>query len=52
MSLPSKEAVETTKTVVIFVLITAIIAFVGGMRYQSREQAQVRSAVAEATSKN
>lgn len=29
-----KQAWETTKTVMIFVLITGIVAFIGGMQYQ------------------
>lgn len=36
----NKQTVETVKTVLIAVLVTAIIAFVGGMKYQTREQAQ------------
>lgn len=45
MKLPNKNQRETIKTVVIAVLITAILAFVGGMKYQSREHQQVQSAV-------
>lgn len=45
MSKPSKQAIETVKTVAIAVLITAIVAFIGGMQFQSREHAQVQAAV-------
>lgn len=48
MTMPKKQTVETVKTVVIAVLVTAIIAFVGGMRYHARETAQVKAAVIEA----
>lgn len=51
MTKPSKQSIETAKTVVIAVLITAIVAFVGGMKYHAHQTAQVRSAVIEATSK-
>lgn len=34
---------ETVKTVTIFVLITAIIAFVGGMKYQQHYSANVKA---------
>lgn len=43
--MPSKNAVETVKTVVIAVLVTAIIAFIGGMKFQAREHSQTQSAV-------
>jgi uncharacterized membrane protein YGL010W len=43
--MPTKNTVETVKTVVIAVLVTAIIAFVGGMKFQAREHAQVQNAV-------
>lgn len=44
--LPNKEKKfnwETIKTVVIAVLITGIIAFVGGMVYQSKQITQVKA---------
>lgn len=34
---------ETVKTVTIFVLVTAIIAFIGGMKYQSQYSASVKA---------
>lgn len=43
--MPSKNAIETVKTVVIAVLITAICAFVAGMKFQAREHTQVQTAV-------
>lgn len=51
MTKPSRGAVETVKTVLIAVLVTAIVAFVGGMHYQSGQNAKVMSAVTNATSK-
>lgn len=39
----SKETRETTKTIVIAVLLTAIIAFVGGMKYQTHYVSQVKA---------
>jgi cell division protein FtsN len=45
MKMPTKNTIETVKTVVIAVLVTAIIAFIGGMKFQAREHAQVQSAV-------
>lgn len=55
MTKPSKESVDqtikTVKTVVIAVLIAAIVAFVGGMHYQSRNNAQTQSAVSQAVAK-
>ena len=38
--------VETIKTIVITILITAIIAFVGGMKYQKSQTEQVKSEAA------
>jgi hypothetical protein len=43
-----KQTIETTKTVVIAVLITGVIAFVGGMQYQSSLQAQTNAQVKQA----
>lgn len=40
----NKTAVETTKTVVIAILVTGIGAFIGGMQYQERISAQVHAA--------
>lgn len=40
----NKQAVETAKTVVIAVLITAIVAFIGGMRYAEHQEARVTKA--------
>jgi hypothetical protein len=45
MKMLAKNTVETVKTVVIAVLVTAVIAFIGGMKFQAREHAQVQSAV-------
>lgn len=45
MKMPTKNTVETVKTVTIAVLVTAIIAFIGGMKFQAREHAQVQGAV-------
>lgn len=42
MKLP-KGKVETVKTVVIAVLITAIVAFVGGMHYQGSANAKIQA---------
>lgn len=49
--IPSRNAIETVKTVVIAVLITGVVAFVGGMYFQGHLSAQVQAAVVEATSK-
>ena len=38
--------IETIKTIVITILITAIIAFVGGMKYQKSQTEQVKSEAA------
>lgn len=51
MTKPSKTTVETVKTVLIAVLVTGVVAFIGGMHYQSAQNAQVKAAVVEATSK-
>nr|DAP16301.1 MAG TPA: hypothetical protein [Caudoviricetes sp.] len=40
-----KNKIETIKTVVITVLITAIVAFIGGMQYQKVQHNQVKSEV-------
>ncbi len=40
----NKQAVETVKTVVIAVLITGIVAFVGGMKYAEHQEARVTRA--------
>lgn len=42
-----KEAVETFKTVVIAVLVTAVVAFIAGMRYADNQNAEVQAAVKE-----
>ena len=44
----SKQTIETTKTVVIAVLITGVIAFVGGMRYQASLHAATETKVKQA----
>ncbi len=41
---------ETTKTIIIAVLITGIVTFIGGMKYQESLQAQVESARTNAIS--
>lgn len=40
-----KPDLETIKTIVISVLVTAIIAFIGGINYQSHQQTMVNDAV-------
>lgn len=47
----SKQARETTKTVVIAVLVTAIVAFIAGTQYQESNSSKVQAAVIQATSK-
>ena len=37
--------IETIKTIVIAILITAVVAFIAGMRYAESEQAKVDAAV-------
>lgn len=44
MSKINKGTVETIKTVVIAVLITAIVAFIGGMHFASAQEARVSEA--------
>jgi cell division protein FtsN len=44
----NKRGVETVKTVVIAVLITAIIAFIGGMHFANQRNAEVKQAVSAA----
>lgn len=39
----TKESRETLKTIVIAVLITGIVAFVAGMKYQAHVQNQVKA---------
>ena len=39
----NKQAVETFKTVLIAILITAIVAFIAGANYQARVNAQVKT---------
>lgn len=51
MTQVSRQTVETIKTVVIAVLITAVAAFIGGMHYQNANNARVHAAVVEATTK-
>lgn len=41
----NKQTVETVKTVVIAVLVTGAIAFVAGMQYNARENAQADARV-------
>nr|DAK70241.1 MAG TPA: Protein of unknown function (DUF3139) [Caudoviricetes sp.] len=38
--------IETIKTIVITILITAIIAFIGGMQYQKHQTEQVKAEAA------
>ena len=45
----NKQAVETAKTVIIAVLITAIVAFIGGMRYAEHQEARVTQAAKSTT---
>ena len=41
----SKQTIETIKTVVIAVLVTMVVAFVCGMKYQAHNQAAIDNAV-------
>ena len=41
----SKQTIETIKTVVIAVLVTMVVAFVCGMKYQVHNQSAIDSAV-------
>lgn len=43
----NKQAVETFKTVLIAILITAVVAFVAGMRYADQQNQKVKAAVDE-----
>lgn len=38
--------IETIKTIIITILITGIIAFIGGMQYQKNQTEQVKSEAA------
>lgn len=40
---PNKQTIETLKTVTITVLVTGILAFVAGMKYQANVHDQVKS---------
>lgn len=40
---PNPKTIETLKTVVIAVLVTGILAFVAGMKYQANTNSQVHS---------
>lgn len=44
----NKQTVETAKTVVIAVLITGIVAFIGGMKYAQHQEARVTQAAVTA----
>lgn len=46
----SKQTIETIKTVVIAVLVTLVVAFVCGMKYQAHNQAVIDNAVKSAVS--
>ena len=48
MTKPTKQTVETVKTVVIAVLVTGVIAFVAGMQFNARENAQAEARVQSA----
>ena len=41
-----KPNIETIKTIVITILITGMIAFIGGMKYQKSQTEQVKSEAA------
>lgn len=41
-----KTKIETVKTIVITILVTAIIAFAGGMQYQRMQHDQMKSEAA------
>ena len=45
-----KGTVETIKTVLIAVLVTAVIAFIGGMHFSNQRNAELQSAVKQAVS--
>lgn len=49
MNKPSKGTIETIKTVLIAVLITAIVAFIVGMHYANAQQSRVDNAVKQST---
>lgn len=42
MSFLTKERIETVKTIVITILLTAILAFVAGVKYQSHYTNQLK----------
>lgn len=46
---PSRKTIETSKTIVITILLTAFIAFVAGVKYAEVQQSRVDSAVKAAT---
>lgn len=48
MTIMTKERKETLKTIVIAVLISSIIAFVAGVRYEKSQQADLQSALKQA----
>lgn len=50
MKKPSKQSVETFKTVVIVALVTAVIAFVAGIKYQQKYSESVKSEAKELSS--
>lgn len=52
MTKPSKSSVETVKTVLIAVLVTGIVAFVAGMQFANRNNAQVNAKLEAVASKN
>ena len=43
----NKTTVETVKTVLIAILVTAVVAFIAGMRYADNQNAKVQAAVKE-----
>lgn len=49
MSKLNKGTIETVKTVTIAVLVTAVIAFIGGNLYASKQHSRLESVRAQAT---
>lgn len=43
-----KSTIEAIKTVTIAVLVTALVAFIGGVKYANKQQAQIDQAVKKA----
>lgn len=48
---PKKSTVEVWKTVTIAVLVTGIVAFIGGAKYEATVHAQTKAVVSDTTIK-